>query len=117
RDAEIEDRLDAFLLQPVDDIGGDAGIDGGLDRRRVALIHEHGDRPAYRTADLEHLFQDVATGVLQIDQDDVRVERIDPGQQALHFADMNDPAIAGLPQSLLEDRNANRTLVDNDDFR
>ena len=52
RNAEVEDRLDAFLLQSVDDIGGDAGIDGCLYRRRVALIDEHRNRPAHGRREL-----------------------------------------------------------------
>ena len=37
RDTEVEDRLDPLLLQPVDDIGGDAGIDG-LKKERIKPI-------------------------------------------------------------------------------
>src|SRR6266852_2168939 len=117
RNAEIEDRLDAFLLQSVDDIGGDPGIDGCLYRRRVALIDEHRDRPAHGAADLEHLFQNVAAGIFQIDQNDVGIECIDSGQQTLHFADVDDAGKTRFPQPLLEDRGADRAFVDNDDFR
>ena len=87
-DAEVEDRLDALLLQAVDDIGGDAGIDRGLDRGGVALVDEHRDRPPHGAADLEHLLQHVAAGVFEVDQDDVGIQRIDPGEQVLHLADM-----------------------------
>ena len=58
----------------------------------------------HRAADLEHLFQHVAAGVFQVDQDDVGIERIDPRQQALHLADMHDAGETGLPQPLLQDR-------------
>src|SRR5205807_442172 len=112
-----ENRLDALLLQPIDDVGGHAGIDGSLDRGGIALIDEHRDRPAHRAADLEHLFQNVAAGVFQVDQDDVGIEGVDPRQQALHLEDVEDAGKTRLPQALLEDRGTDRAFVDNDDFR
>src|ERR1700751_1618898 len=115
-DAEVQDRLHPLLLQPIHDIGGDAGIDGGLDRGGIALVDEHGDRAAHRPADLEHLLQDVAAGVFQINDNDIGVERIDPGEQALHLADAHDAAIARLAQPLLQDGGTDRALVDNHDF-
>ncbi|MGY4418852.1 hypothetical protein ACVWY2_001277 [Bradyrhizobium sp. JR6.1] len=114
--AEIEDRLHPLLLEAVDDVGGDARLHRGLDRGGVALVDEHRDRAADRTADLEHLFQHVAAGILEVDDDDLGIERIDPRQQALHLADMDHVRIAGLPQSLLEDGRTDRALVDDDDL-
>jgi hypothetical protein len=113
RNAEVEDRFEALFLQSIDDIGGNAGINGSLDRRRVALIDEHRDRPPHRAADLEHLFQHVAAGVFEIDHDHIGVERIDPAEQALHLADVHDAGKARLPQPLLEDRGTDRAFVDN----
>ena len=40
-----------------------------------------------------------------------------PGQQALHFADVDDTGKARFPQPLLEDRGTDRAFVHNDDFR
>src|SRR4029450_9910771 len=79
--------------------------------------HEHGNRPAHRAADLEHLFQHVAAGGFEVDQDDVGVDSKNLRQKALHFADMDDAGKPRLPQSLLEDRGTDRALVNNDDFR
>ena len=70
----------AFLFEAVDDEGGHAGIDRGLDRSGVGLIDEHGDRPLHRAADLEHLAQEVAARSFEIDQDDVRSEAGDAGE-------------------------------------
>jgi hypothetical protein len=41
-------------------------------------------------ADLEHLFQIVAVGSFQIDQDCVWIEGVEPNKQTLHFANMDD---------------------------
>ena len=51
------------------------------------------------------------------DRSDVGIERIDPGQQALHFADVDDTGKTRFPQPLLEDRGTDRAFVHNDDFR
>ena len=75
RNAEIEDRFQALLLQAVDDISGDTGIDGSLDRGGIALIDEHGDRPSHRPADLKHLLQDITAGIFEIDHDDIRIDQ------------------------------------------
>src|SRR5262252_982667 len=116
RDAEIEDVLDAPLLQTSDDIGGDAGIDGSLDRGLVALIDEHGDGPHHRPADLEHLLERVAARILEVDQDDVGVERVDASEQVRGLGEAHHVHVAGLAQPVLQDRRADRILVDDGDF-
>lgn len=104
------------LPQPVDDVGGNSGLDRSLDRRRVALVDEHRNRPADGAADLEHRFEHVAAGVFQIDQDDVGIDRVNARQQALHLSDMDDLRESGLPQPFLEDRGPDRAFVDDHDF-
>ena len=47
---------------------------------------------------------------------DVGIERIDPGQQAPHFADVDDTGKTRFPQPLLQDRGTDRAFVHNDDF-
>src|SRR5262252_336568 len=116
RDAEIEDVLDAPLLQASDDVGGDAGIDGSLDRGLVALIDEHGDGPLHRPADLEHLFEHVAARILEVNQDDVGVEGVDASEQVRGLGEAHHVNVAGLAQPVLQDRRADRILVDDDDL-
>ena len=116
RDAEIENTPDALLLETVDDIGGDAGVDGGLDRGGIALVDEHGDWPPHRAADLEHLRQHVAARIFQIDQNDVGVEAVDAREKLRRLFDQRDMGVAGLAQPVGEDGGAHRTFVDYDDF-
>src|SRR5262249_8321060 len=115
RDAEIEDVLDALLAQAPDDVGGDAGVDGGLDRGLVALIDEHGDGSLHRPADLEHLLEHVAARVLEVDQDDVGVEGVDASGQVRGLAQAHHVPVARLAQAVLQDRRADRILIDDDD--
>src|SRR6516225_3175819 len=116
RDAEIEDVLDAPFLQASDDVGGDAGIDGSLDRGLVALIDEHGDGSLHRPADLEHLLERVAARILEVDQDDVGVEGVDAREQVRGLGEAHHVNVAGLAQPVLQDRRADRILVDDGDF-
>ena len=74
-DSHVEDRLDAFLAQPVDDVGRHARINRRLDRGRVRSVDEHRDRPLHRARQLEHVLQHIAVGVFEIDDDDVRLQR------------------------------------------
>src|SRR5262245_35034913 len=115
RDAEIEDGLDALLAQAPDDVGGDAGVDGSLDRGLVALIDEHGDGSLHRPADLEHLLEHVAARVLEVDQDDVGVEGVDASEQVRGLVQAHDVNVASLAQPVLQDRRADRILIDDDD--
>src|SRR5262245_17573677 len=116
RDEQIEDVLDALLMQAPDDVGGDAGVDRGLDRGLVALIDEHGDGALHRPADLEHLLEHVAARVLEVDQDDVGVEGIDASEQVRGLAQAHDVDVASLAQPVLQDRRADRILIDDDDL-
>src|SRR5262249_21526397 len=115
RDAEIEDILDALLAQAPDDVGGDAGVDGGLDRGLVALIDEHGDGSLHRPADLEHLLEHVAARVLEGNQDDVGVDGVDASEQVRGLAQSPRGPVARLAQAVLQDRRADRILIDDDD--
>src|SRR5215472_1425356 len=118
RDAEIEDEdvLDALLAQAPDDVGGDAGVDGSLDRGLVALIDEHGDGSLHRPADLEHLLEHVAARVLEVDQDDVGVEGVDASEHVRRLAEAHHVHVAGLAQPVLQDRRADRILINDDDL-
>jgi len=116
RDAEIEDVLDALFAEPADDIGGDPGIDRGLDRGRVALVDEHGHGPPHRAADLEHLLEHVAARLLEIDQDDVGIDGIDAGQQVRGIIDAHHVDMARLAQAVVQDRRPDRVFVDDDDL-
>ena len=71
-DGHVEHRLDALLLQSVDDVRADAGIDRRLDHVGVGAVDEHRDRPPHAARHLEHLLQHVAVGILQVDEDHVR---------------------------------------------
>src|SRR6185436_4375220 len=53
-DRHVEDRPDALLAQPVDDVGRNAGVDGGLHGRAVGFVDEHRDRPPREPGHLEH---------------------------------------------------------------
>ena len=111
-DRHIEDRLDALLLQPVDDIGRDPSLDCGLDRGEIGAVDEHRDRTLNRPGELEHVFQHVAVRVLQIDHDHVRIDLGDVAGDAIHVVDDGDILMAGLPQARLDDRGADPVLVD-----
>src|SRR5262249_29887368 len=112
RDAEVKDRLDTFLLESVDDVGGDASIDRGLDRGGVGLIDEHRDRAFHRPADLEHLLEHVAARVFQVDQDDVGVDGVDAGEQVGGALNPDNVEMAGVVQAVLQNRGAHRAFVD-----
>src|SRR5262249_2731631 len=115
-DAQVEDRADALLPEAVDDVGGDAGIDGRADGIAVAPVDEHRHRPPHGAAHLEHLLENVAAGIFQVDQDDVGVDGMDARQQIPGFADADDVAEAGLVQPLLQDGSTVGALVDDDDL-
>src|SRR5262249_13476150 len=97
-------------------IGGDAGVDGSLDRGLVALIDEHGDGSLHRPADLEHLLEHVAARVLEVDQDDVGVEGVDASEHVRRLAGAHHVHVAGLAQPVLQDRRADRILINDDDL-
>ena len=65
---------------------------------------------------MEHLLEDVAARILQVDDDDVGINRIDALEQVLGLGDAHDVRIAGLAQSLLQDGGADCALVDDDDL-
>src|SRR5262249_30722713 len=46
------------------------------------------------------------------DEDDVRIDGVDAGQELRGALDAHDVHIAGLPQALFQDRSANRVFVD-----
>ena len=102
----------ALFPQAVDNVGRHARIDRGLDGRGVALLDEHRDRTFDDAAHLEHLLQDVAAGILEVDENDVGIERHQPGQQIRALGDPRDIAVAGLEQPFFEDGGPKRVLVD-----
>src|SRR5262249_10540783 len=110
RDAQIQDRLYALLLQPVDDIGGNPGFDGSVDGAAVALVDEHGDRPPYRAADLEHPLEHIAARVCKVDENDVRIDRTQLGEKIGGLFDSHHPRVARLEQTLLENGGARRSF-------
>jgi len=55
------------------------------------------------------------TGVLEIDENDVGVDGVDAGQQLGSALDAHDINVTGLAQALLQDRGANRVLVNDND--
>jgi hypothetical protein len=61
---------------------------------------------------LEH----VAARVLEVDQDDVGVDRVDAGEQVRGLVETDHMGVTGLAQSVLQDRRPNRILVDDDDL-
>ena len=113
--AHVEDRLDPLLAQAVHNIGGDAGIDGRVDHRRIGLVDEHGDRPGHRPAHLEHLLQHIAARAFEVDQDHIGIDRHDAFQQPVRLVQVHDLGIAGLAQPLLEHGPPHGALVDNHD--
>lgn len=68
----------------------------------------------HRAADLEHLFQDVAAGVLEIDQDDVGIDAVNARQEIVHLRNVLNAGKARVAQSLLEDCSSDRAFVDDD---
>src|SRR3546814_12422737 len=71
-DRHVDDRLDALLLQAIDDIGGNTGIDGGLGHRRIGLVDEHRHRAGAPAGNLETRLEDVAAGIFSMDGDAIR---------------------------------------------
>jgi len=69
RDAQIEDRLDAILLQIADDVG-DTRVDRRLDRGGVALVDEHRDR-RFTARLIWNICSSSCGWDFQIDQDNV----------------------------------------------
>jgi hypothetical protein len=80
------------------------------------LIDEHRDRPLHRAADLEHLFQHVAARIFEIDQDHVRVDRIDASEQIRGLCYPDDVDVTGFTQAVLQDGGSERALVDNNNL-
>jgi hypothetical protein len=117
RDAKVEYGFDALFLEPVDDVGGYAGVDGCLDRGRVRLIDKHRDRPLHDPAHLEHLFEHVTARVFEVDENDIGIEGVDASQKLGGAFDAHNVHIAGLAQAFFQDRGANRAVVDNDDVQ
>src|SRR5262249_48625360 len=70
----------------------------------------------HRPADLEHLLKHVAARVLEVDQDDVGIDRIDAREQMRRVVEAHHVRIASLAQPIFEDGGANRVLVDDDDL-
>jgi hypothetical protein len=114
----VEDRPDTLLAQAIDDIGGDAGIDGRLHRRTIGLVDEHRDRPPREPRHLKHLLERVATRVLEVDEDDVGIDGCDARQQVGGVANVMNLeraaflAAARETQAFLEDRCPHGVLVD-----
>src|SRR5438132_8084014 len=102
----------ALLLEAVDDEGGYAGIDRGLDRSGVGLIDKYRDRPLDRAAHLEHLIQEVAAGAGEIDQDDVRTKLGDAGEQVAGIVDLREIDVAARAQPVFDNCGARRAMLD-----
>ena len=113
RDAEIEDACEPLLLQAADHVGGDAGIDRGLDRGPVARIDEDGDRPLDRPAELEHARERGAARRREVDQDGVGVDGADAGDELRAVVETHH--MAGRAQAILQDRRPDRIAGDDDD--
>ena len=81
RDGHVEDRLQAIRLHARDDVGGDAGLERGLDRRVVAVFREQHDRPWLPRVDERELLERVARRRVAVDDDDVGLQRGDAIEQ------------------------------------
>jgi hypothetical protein len=115
-DRNVENRLDALAAQTVDDISGNTGVYGRLDRIAVGLVHEHRDRPLRPAGHLKHLLQRVAARVFEIDQYDIGIDRGDARQKAVGIPDVMHDDGARLRQSLLEDSGTHGVLIDDQDL-
>jgi hypothetical protein len=91
--------------------------DRSLNGSRVALVDEHGDRAFHRPAHLEHLLEHVAARILQVDENDIRIDGVDVRQQVRGFIEPQDLREPGLAQPVDQDRRAHRVLVDDHDFQ
>jgi hypothetical protein len=66
---------------------------------------------------LKHLLERVAARVLEIDQDDVRIDRRHARQELIRFTDMVDiELVAAVLEPFLEDCRPDEILVDDQDF-
>src|SRR5262249_45188741 len=110
-DSHVEDRFDAFLTQAVHNIGTYSRLDGCPDHVGVRVVHEHRNGTTDAARDLKHLFENVAIGILQVDEDNVGVGVHYETQEILHIADHGDVGIAGLAQALLENRGSRDILI------
>src|SRR5450759_2714513 len=112
-DRRVENWLHTVLAEAIDDIGGDTGIDRGVDHCLVGMVDEHGNGPRHQTAHLEHLFENVAARAFEIDEDDVGIDCVDAVKQIRRVVDVNDARVSRRAQAFLENRRAQRILVDN----
>ena len=64
---------------------------------------------------MKHRLQPVSIGILEVDDDDVRVELCDSPRKAVHVVDDRHPLMARFAQPLLDDRGAHAVFVDDED--
>ncbi len=80
------------------------------------MVDEHGDRTVHHATDLEHLLQDVAGGVLQVYDDDVRVDGDEAFQEVRHPGQDRDVGDPSRTQALLQDGGADGIVINHGDF-
>ena len=103
------------LLQPVDDIGRDAGFHRRLDRGAVRAVDEHGDRP-FTARDSWNMFSSMSR--LGFSRSMTMTSGLISAICARDAGDVVDDGhtlMAGLAQPRLDDRGADAVLVDDQD--
>jgi hypothetical protein len=62
------------------------------------------------------LSEHIAAGIFQVDEDDVRIERVDASEQFCGFFDADHVGVASFTQPVGEDRRADRAFVYDDNL-
>ena len=79
------------------------------------MVDEHRHRPRHHPRHLEHLLEDVAAGIGDVDDDDVGIELGEAPDQARRGRDDRDVDDPGVAQAVDEDRGADAVVVDDGD--
>jgi hypothetical protein len=73
--------------------------------------------PFHGTAHLEHLLEHVTARIFQINENHVRVERINAREQIVRFGDAFNMGESRLAQPILENGSTDWAFVDNGDLQ
>ena len=85
------------------------------DRRRIRAVGEQSDRPWLLLGRPPQVFDGIAAGTVDADDDDVRLQRRDARQQIVSALQALEQHVTCIPQPRFDDLGAGRIVIDQKD--